>query len=93
MPCMLNAHRLKPGRSPQAVVERLWLALPRQPSPMPSVPSGVRLGARAPSAPLPALVDDSKPPALVLGGGTAQACSLRHCGEMLLCVGFGRSPS
>ena len=56
-------------------MERLWLALPRLPSPMPSVASGVLLGARAPSAPVPALVDDSKPPALVLGGGTAQAWS------------------
>ena len=62
--------------APQAVVERLWLAQPRLPSPAPSVASGVRLGARAPSAPLPALVDNSKPPALVLGGGTAQACTL-----------------
>lgn len=68
--------RLKPNHSPQAVVERLWLVLPRLPSPMPNVASGVRLGARAPSAPLPALVDDSKSPALVLGGGTAQACTL-----------------
>lgn len=54
-------------------MERLWLTLPHLPSPMPSVAPGVQLGTRAPSAPLPALAEDSKPPALVLGGGTAQA--------------------
>ena len=81
---MLSADRLKLGCSLQAVVERLWLALPRLPSPMPSVASGVRLGARAPSAPLPALADAGKPPALVLGGGTAQARTLTLADELAL---------
>ncbi|KAK9838136.1 hypothetical protein WJX81_003291 [Elliptochloris bilobata] len=62
----------------QAVVEQLWLALPRLPSPMPSFPFGVLLGERAPSAPLPATPPLSHPngsgkaATLVLGGGTAQ---------------------
>ena len=61
-------------------MERLWLALPR-------LPSGVLLGERPPSAPLPATaVDHSKPPALVLGGGTAQARLLTLCRELSLAV-------